>query len=255
LPHWIRSLLTVLVVPPPNLVLIALGGLVLMRWRWYRRVGIIIVAACLALLFVLALPVAGQALLVSLEQGLPLEPSKDAPPQAIVVLSAEVDHVVGPPNVNVGPLTLQRLRAAAALYRRTHLPILVSGGTLQEHDPPMATVMAESLRSDFGVPVQWVEASSRDTWENAADSAAILEPLKIHSVYVVTHAWHEKRAVIAFRHFGLQVTAAPVQLDVLSTTLLPEASAWLRSYYGLHEWVGTAWYWLVDHLHRSNSPA
>ena len=125
--------MTILVVPPPNLVLIALAGLVLMRWRWYRRAGTIIVAVSLVLLLVLSLPITGQSLLVSLEQGLPLTPPADAPPQAIVILSAEVEHTIGPgPDVRVGPLTLQRLRAGAALYRRTHLPILVSGGTLQK---------------------------------------------------------------------------------------------------------------------------
>ena len=196
--------MTILVVPPPNLVLIALAGLVVMRWRWYRRAGMIIVTASLVLLLVLSLPVTGQSLLVSLEQGLPLTPPADAPPQAIVILSAEVEHTVGPgPDVRVGPLTLQRLRAGAALYRRTHLPILVSGGTLQTDEPPIADLMADSLKNDFGVPVRWVEAQSRDTWENASNSAAVLAPLGIHSVYVVTHAWHEKRALIAFRSFWL----------------------------------------------------
>ena len=176
--------MTILVVPPPNLVLIALAGLVLMRLRWYRRAGTIIVAVSLVLLLVLSLPITGQSLLVSLEQNLPLTPLADASPQAIVILSAEVEHTIGPgPDVQVGPLTLQRLRAGAALYRRTHLPIMVSGGTLQEDEPPIAGLMADSLKNDFGVPVRWVEARSRTTWENASNSAAILEPQGIRSVY------------------------------------------------------------------------
>jgi uncharacterized SAM-binding protein YcdF (DUF218 family) len=255
LPHVIRSLLTVLLVPPFNLVLIAIGGLLLTFWRWYRGVGIAIVSVCLALLLIMASPITGQALLVSLEQDLPLVPPKDAPPQAIIVLSAEVAHTLGQPDVRVGPLTLQRLRAAAALYRRTHLPILVSGGTLQENDPPIATIMADSLKNDFGVPVQWTETKSSNTWENAADSAAILAPLDLRSVYLVTHAWHEKRALIAFRHFGLRVTAAPVQLDDFSAGWLPETTGWTRTYYGLHEWVGTAVYWLEAYWWSSNRAA
>ncbi|HSU04384.1 MAG TPA: YdcF family protein [Acetobacteraceae bacterium] len=247
--------MTVLLVPPFNLVLVAIGGLLLMCWRWYRRAGIAIVAISLALLLVLAVPITGQALLVSLEQGLPLEPPKDAPPQAIIVLGAEVEHTLGQPDVTVGPLTLQRLRAAASLYRRTHLPILVSGGTLHEDDPPIAGLMADSLKNDFGVPVQWVETKSFNTWENAGESAAILDPLGLRSVYVVTHAWHEKRALIAFRHFGFRVTAAPVQLDDFSAGWLPETTSWTRSYYGLHEWVGTAVYWLDAYLRPSNKAA
>ena len=241
-------------VPPPNLVLVAIAGLVLMRWR--RRAGTIVVAASLGLLLILSLPIVSQALIVSLEQGLPLDPPRNNPPQAIVILSAEMQHTLGPgPDVRVGPLTLQRLSAGAALARRTHLPILVSGGTLEENEPPIAKLMADSLRNDFGVPVQWIEDHSRNTWENASDSAAILEPLGIHSVYVVTHAWHERRAMIAFRRTGLRATAAPVQLDELNAGALPAVTAWLQSYYALHEWIGLAWYWLADHLWRSNSAA
>jgi len=242
------------VVPPPNLVLVAIAGLVLM-WR-RRRAGTIVVAASLGLLLILSLPIVSQALIVSLEQGLPLEPPRNDPPQAIVILSAEMQHTLGPgPDVRVGPLTLQRLSAGAALERRTHLPILVSGGTLEADEPPIAELMADSLRNDFGVPVQWIEDHSRNTWENASDSAAILEPLGIHSVYVVTHAWHEHRAMIAFRRTRLRATAAPVQLDELNAGALPAATAWLQSYYALHEWIGLAWYWLADHLWRSNSAA
>ena len=241
-------------VPPPNLVLVAIAGLVLM-WR-RRRAGTIVVAASLGLLLILSLPIVSQALIVSLEQGLPLEPPRNDPPQAIVILSAEMQHTLGPgPDVRVGPLTLQRLSAGAALERRTHLPILVSGGTLEADEPPIAELMADSLRNDFGVPVQWIEDHSRNTWENASDSAAILEPLGIHSVYVVTHAWHEHRAMIAFRRTRLRATAAPVQLDELNAGALPAATAWLQSYYALHEWIGLAWYWLADHLWRSNSAA
>jgi uncharacterized SAM-binding protein YcdF (DUF218 family) len=243
-------------VPPPNLVLATLVGLVLMRRLRWRRVGTVVVSTSLALLLILSVPVVSQALLISLEQGLPLVPPQNDPPQAIVILSAEVEHIRGPGlGIDVGPLTLQRLRAGAALQRRTHLPILVSGGSLQTDEPPIAGLMAAGLKNDFSVPVQWIEGRSRNTWQNASDSAAILEPLGIHSVYVVTHAWHEHRAVIAFRHAGLQATAAPVQLDSLSAGVLPSTTAWVHSYLALHEWIGLAWYWLVDQLRPSNRVA
>ncbi len=215
------------------------------------------VAASLALLLILSSPVVGQALLVSLEQGFPLEPPRNDPPQAIVILGAEMERALGtaPDDVQVGPLTLQRLRAGAALQRRTHLPVLVSGGELETDEPPIAELMADSLRNDFGVPVQWIEGRSRNTWENAAHSAAILEPLGIRSVYVVTHGWHERRAMIAFRRTDLKATAAPVQMDDISAGALPSVNGSMHSYFALHEWIGLAWYWLADHLWRSNRAA
>jgi uncharacterized SAM-binding protein YcdF (DUF218 family) len=243
------------VVPPPNLVLAAIAGLLLIHR--HRRAGSIVVACSLGLLLILALPITGQVLLVSLELGLPLEPPRDDPPQAIVILGAEVEHTPGkaPHDVQIGALSLQRLRAGAELQRRAHLPVLVSGGVLEKKDPPIAELMAASLKQDFGVQPQWVEGRSRNTWENARDSAAILEPLGIHSVYIVTHAWHEHRAMIAFRRVDMRVTAAPVQFDGLSSGVLPSVEGWTHSYFALHEWIGFAWYWLADHLWRSNNPA
>jgi uncharacterized SAM-binding protein YcdF (DUF218 family) len=44
-------------------------------------------------------------------------------------------------------------------------------------------LMADSLVHDFQVPAQWVERESRDTWENARLSAAILHQQGITSVY------------------------------------------------------------------------
>jgi uncharacterized SAM-binding protein YcdF (DUF218 family) len=111
---------------------------------------------------------------------------------------------------------------------------------------PIAALMAHSLGEDFGVPVRWTETGSRNTWENARDSAAILAAEGIHSVYVVTHAWHARRAVIAFSHFGITVTAAPVRVDALPSLTMaqfvPQTNAWSTSYFALHEMIGCVYY-------------
>ena len=244
----IRAALTDLAVPPVDLVYLGIIGLILRRR--FRRAGRAVTAIALAGLLVFAVPSVGDALLVSLEHGVPLDPPAQAPPQAIVILSAESDPVRDPPGIEVGALTLQRLRAGALLWRRVHLPVLVSGGRLRPDEEPIAIAMARTLRQTFGVPVRWVEARSLNTWQNAADSAAMLEPDGIHSVYLVTHAWHERRSVLAFRQFGLILTAAPVQLDAISFDLLPSVLGWSETYIALHEWIGLAFYHLLAAIHR-----
>ncbi len=236
----LRVLLTDLVIPPPSLVYVALAGVALAVAGRRMRLGVTIAAASLVVLLGLGLAPIGDTLLVSLERGVPLRPPPEAPPGAIVILSAEVDRT--PDGLQPGQLTLQRLLAGARLWQRTHLPVLVSGGSLEPGEMPVARVMAQTLERDFHVPVRWIEDRSQTTWQNAADSAAILRPSGIRSVYVVTHAWHERRAVLAFRHFGLLPTASPVPPDVVVAGLLPTVSGWTRSYYGLHEWVGLAVY-------------
>jgi uncharacterized SAM-binding protein YcdF (DUF218 family) len=184
---------------------------------------------------------------VALEIGLPMVPPADHPPQAIIVLGGEVmrDHN-DPLGTRAGLLTLDRLRAAAALYHRTSLPILVTGGTTERDTTAVGLVMESTLRDDFRIPVRWVESKSLDTRENALFSTDILRADGITSVYVVTSAWHMKRALVAFEGTGLTVTAAPTPPEGMAQPdfgeFLPHASAWQTAYFALHEWIGLIWY-------------
>jgi uncharacterized SAM-binding protein YcdF (DUF218 family) len=186
-------------------------------------------------------------MLIALEQNLPLTPPPDAPPRAIVILAGDIMRYGGavePPQP--GLASLERLRAGAALSRRTGLPVLISGGPIYDGERPLATLMADSMQHDFQVPVRWTEPASRDTWENAQFSAAILHGQDITSVYVVTQPWHMRRAIMAFARAGITVTAAPTRFDHLPEPLLaaitPNARAWRDSFYALHEWIGCVFY-------------
>jgi uncharacterized SAM-binding protein YcdF (DUF218 family) len=196
-------------------------------------------------LLLLALPAVSRLLLVSLEQDLPLTPRPDEPPKAIVILSGDVQRA-NSEAVYAGPLSLVRVRAGAELARKTGLPVLITGGKLRPSDTPIGSLMADSLRQDFGVPVQWVEQTSLDTWENAHLSAPILREHNIHSIYLVTDAWHMRRALLAFADTGIVVTAAPTYFERWPPDsvqdFVPKVSSWQLSFYALHEWIGCAWY-------------
>jgi uncharacterized SAM-binding protein YcdF (DUF218 family) len=147
---------------------------------------------------------------------------------------------------DIGVLSLQRLRAGAALQRATGLPVLITGGVLNGGREPVAVLMARSLRADFGVPARWVEPAARDTWENARLSAAMLRQAGIGTAYVVTHAWHMRRALIAFAGSGIVAVPAPLPLDPPPRgrlgDFMPRVANWQRGYFALHEWIGCAWY-------------
>jgi len=240
-----KSILLSLAMPPTGFVTLIVIGL-LLRGRWYRF-GRVLTWAAVAGLLLTSLPIVSYSALVALETGLPTTPPNDHPPQAIVVLSAEVVRASHEPfGARPGLLTLDRLRTGAALARRTGLPILVTGGTVGPETAAIALVMEQSLRDDFQTPARWVEPKSSDTWENARFSADILRAEGITSIYLVTHAWHMKRALLAFKGTGLTVTAAPVPLDEPQPftywDVMPRASAWHNAYYALHEWIGLLWY-------------
>jgi uncharacterized SAM-binding protein YcdF (DUF218 family) len=191
-----RGLLETLALPPTGLVALITIGL-LLGGTW-RRFGRRLTWVSLIGLILFGMPAVSYGLLVALETDLPLTPPADHPPQAIIVLGAEVIRAHQEDlGIRPGLLTLDRLRTAAALHRKTGLPILVTGGSTQPHTPAVALVMAQSLKDDFQTPARWVEPKSVDTWENARFSADILRAEGINSVYVVTHPWHMRRALLA----------------------------------------------------------
>lgn len=241
---------TFILIPPVNLVPLAIGGMVVAVWR--HRLGLAITAFAVTGLFVFSLPAVSSGLMRGLEADLPA--AAGAKPQAIVILSAEIRE--GQPGsvvagIDAGPMTLERLRAGARLAKQTQLPILVSGGIGHAGWPPLAVIMAKTLQLDFGLQPKWVESLSVDTWQNALDSAAILKHDGVDSVYVVTNAWHMRRALIAFRHAGLLAVPAPDRLQAAlpleMSDFVPAPVALLASYYAVHEWIGCAVYLLRDH--------
>jgi uncharacterized SAM-binding protein YcdF (DUF218 family) len=240
------ALATAVVVPPLNLLPLGFAGLAL-SWRW-PRFGRLLIAVSLFGLFVFSLPVTSRSLIASLEWSLPRAPP-DQPPAAIVILSGDADYGTDAgleTGVGIGALTLERMRAGVLMQRRTGLPVLVTGGVLEPGSAPIATLMAQSLRDEFGVPVRWIEPASEDTWQNAEFSAALLHAAGINSVYLVSHAWHLRRGAMAFAHFGIATTPAPLRYDRPARfnfdEFVPHASAVLNSYFALHEWIGILYY-------------
>jgi uncharacterized SAM-binding protein YcdF (DUF218 family) len=233
--------------PPDLFILLALVG-VLLAWRW-RGFGLWLALAATVLLYLLSTPLVSYGLVRAadaLALRMPVA-AVHAAPAAIVVLGAGVRRG-GPAGAAdlPGPDTLWRLAEAARLQRRLGLPILVSGGRVGEFRDSLADVMSRALTSDFRVPVRWREDRSRNTWENAAYSAAILRHAGIGTAFVVTRPWHMARALWSFAAVGYPVLPAPTpempSLRISEAMLLPQARALLESRQALHELIGLAWY-------------
>jgi uncharacterized SAM-binding protein YcdF (DUF218 family) len=240
------DVLKFLLLPPLNLLLLALAGMVVRRRQ--RRVGDIMIAAAVGLLLLLSTPLVSALALRTLETYPPLPPGPIAgDAQAIVLLGGDATPVLAEyGDETVGPMSLERVRYAADVQRRSGLPVLVSGGVLAAAKRPVGELMRDVLAKEFRVPVRWTETASRTTAENASLSAAILRREGVTKVLLVTHAWHMPRAVAAFERAGLVVLAAPTRATSAPEwrvrNFLPSADALQRSNYALHEWLGRAWY-------------
>lgn len=240
-----QGLLTALLLPPLLLVLLAmLGGLAALRGR---RWGGALAALAAGLLLALATPMAAGLLRHSLEREVATAGNGPAP-GAIVVLSADVAHGAGGPEL--GTFTLERVRAAAALHRANGLPLLVTGGPALAGEPSLAALMAESLARDFGLDTRWLEARATDTSDNAAMSAELLREAGIGAVFLVTHGWHMPRAQAAFARAGLATRAAPVRVgpppDGRFSDWVPSPRQLGDTWLFLREWAGRLVYALRD---------
>lgn len=239
-----------LFLPPLNLVLLALlGWLFSKRWPVLGR-GMILVA--ISGLFLLSLPIVAGSLLHSLEVHPVLDTTQPvAEDSAIVVLSAGMyqDAPEYGGDDTVGTLTLERLRYAAKLHRDFGLPVVTTGGILGDVETSLAEAMAKVLTGELGVGRVWQETEAFNTQQNAAFTETLLRSHGISTVYLVTHSWHMRRAVLVFEQAGLTVIPAPTRLggpfELSIGLFVPNAGALNVSYYALHEWLGQLWYLLA----------
>jgi uncharacterized SAM-binding protein YcdF (DUF218 family) len=205
----LKKLLSALLLPPTGLILLGLLGLLLAGRR--PRLGRALAGLSLLGLLALSLPPVAVALMAGLEPRVSVLAGDLDRAQAIVVLGG--GNYYGAPEYGgadtVGRYTLERIRYGARLQRQTGLPLLVTGGAPMGGRPE-GEAMKEALERDFGVPVAWVEAASRDTAENAAYSAPLLRQAGITRIALVSHAWHQRRAGALFERQGFEVIAAPM---------------------------------------------
>lgn len=242
---FLTNFVAAFLLPPLNLLLIALSGLLL--WRKRPRVAHLLLSSAFILLWLLSTPFLAESMLQSLE-GYSLKPDGDNPPSDAIVVLGGGTYFNAPEysGDTVSTTSLQRLRYAAKLYRDFNKPILLSGGTPTGSSISEAMLMKQVLEQEFNIPVQWLEEESKNTLESARYSYHLLQKSGIKRIYLVTHAWHMSRAKQVFEAAGFKVVPASTaftthyQNDLLD--FIPSASALRDSQIYLHEIIGMLWY-------------
>ncbi len=242
--NWIIvNFVSAFLLPPINLLVLGAAGLATVKK--HPRLGKSLIVTSFLFLFILSTPYAASTLLGSLET-FPAVTSLNPNAGAIVILGAGANSSAPEYGGDtVDALSLQRVRYGASLQRRSGLPILVSGGN-PAGDTPVGVLMKNALERDFQVPARWVEDRSSNTYENAMFSYKILHQSGIDTIYLVTHAWHMPRAVATFKKAGFHVIPAPTVFSsykhISLMDFMPNAPAFLKSYYAIHEMIGLVWY-------------
>jgi uncharacterized SAM-binding protein YcdF (DUF218 family) len=188
------------------------------------------------------MPMVGVRLARAVGVATPLDLSRAAAGGAVVILGggarASAPEYGGAPSPE--PVALQRVVYGAYVARELKLPILVTGTSIE------AAAMQDTLHRLFALDARWIDASARDTRENAQHSAALLRADGVTTVVLVTSSVHLRRAAHEFEDAGLVVLAAPTGIesptpDVLERAplgLLPTIAGLERSNEALREWLG-----------------
>ncbi len=169
---------------------------------------------------------------------------------AAIVLSGAVDAAASRATHRVElTAAADRIVAGFELLREGRAKaILLSGGPVNPEpgEPSEAERLAGALRAWGIAPERIViEGASRNTRENAVESARVVAARGWKRLLLVTSAAHLPRALGCFRAVGLAPDALPVDRragDGRGESWLPRASALSQSTEALHELAGRAAY-------------
>jgi uncharacterized SAM-binding protein YcdF (DUF218 family) len=149
------------------------------------------------------------------------------------------------------PIGFERTLEAARLYRLLNPDYVISSGGVVQDDSVGAAMKNALIQ--LGVPADriLVEGKSLNTRDEAVLVAAMLPPLNVEHVVLVTSPIHMRRSVGLFRAVGINVIPAVARQHEYSgflVHLLPSDAGLRTSALAVHEILGMAYYGLRGQL-------
>ncbi|RFF27855.1 MULTISPECIES: YdcF family protein [unclassified Wenzhouxiangella] len=247
---YLDKVLAQLAYPLGLAIALVLAGLALVGFR-RARMGLALALAGLGWLTLWSLPAVSDHIRASLEQRYENLPAEAAPEVDAIVLLGGGER--GTPKDWPYPDLARgadRIWHAARLYHAGKAPkIIVSGGRVGwTGDRQTGAEAMRELLTNLGVPGSAIlmETESRNTRENAVNTAAIAKQNDIEQVLLVTSALHMRRSLATFNAAGLEAVPAAADFEVMpepSHVLrwLPDAEALHDSTRAIKEYLG---YWV-----------
>jgi uncharacterized SAM-binding protein YcdF (DUF218 family) len=234
---------------PPGIfiVLLLLGAIFYKKARVYLFL-------CASLLYLLSTKAVGNFLLLPFEA--PYN-HKHVPKtvDAMVILSGGTYGKSA--NLTLGTSSFKRVVYGVMIAKKENLPIIFSGQGLKEYSESMSmrdtvselnyyfdinlTESENLLKNKFSI---LYENRSLNTYENAKYTKKLFSQLGVKnpSIYLVTSAFHLRRSIKLYKHFGFAIT--PIATDFMTTNKLnisyyfPTTIGLQMSYHALHEYAG-----------------
>jgi len=176
---------------------------------------------------------------------------------AVVVLGGE--NTPGSANMPLNTDPSKRALYGLMIAKSQNIPLIFSGGalngeeseadsfvkTMKEISKYLAIDMVFSPKLQTGKFVIVTEDKSMDTYQNAKFTKKKFEDAKIENptIYLTTSAYHMKRSILLYEHFGFKVIPNATDFKVGQKRrsvwdYFPKMSAFLKSFLALHEYAG-----------------
>ena len=193
----------------------------------------------------------------------PLEQSYNKPLKiqknvnAVIVLGG--GNIIGSANLPLTNDAYKRAIFGIMIGKSQNLPVLFSGGGLSKkhRESDAFLTCAKELEKPFGIDIKisknldtkrfslLVESKSLDTFQNAKFTKEKFRKKGIDKpvIYLVTSAYHMKRAVMLYRHFGFKVIPSATDFKISHRDsniwdYFPKMNAFRKSFVALHEYFG-----------------
>ena len=238
-------------------LLIAAGLLAgLLRWN---RIRTLASAMAALVLFVTLFTTTGAVLLQTLEDRIPRAALPAGGPTCIITLGGgfESEVVTARGGFEMAPAGDRFVETLRLAQQFPNARILISGGdgSLSGAYEGDAVIGARFFEA-FGIPTTRLirEEDSRDTFENAGNTQALLKENGLSDCLLITSAFHMPRSVGLFRKLGLDVLPWPTDYRTTGRASLgldftqPSTNSQLMTT-ALREWTGLLFYYLAGRTH------
>ncbi len=202
-----------------SILLIVVGLIFMWRYRasylsraW--RVGALLNASGVVMLYLACSPVVATGLAASLERLVPPLRPTDAPKcDAIVVLGSSFRwHRDGLEQKYFLSTSADRFRVAVAAYKLGKAPLLVLGGSGKADEPAVNEgQFQKQMALELGIPESAIVVGrqARNTESEAIQHASTLRGLGAKKILLATSVFHLPRAALQFRALGFEVVELP----------------------------------------------
>jgi uncharacterized SAM-binding protein YcdF (DUF218 family) len=245
---YLSKILPFFVMPLGVFFMLALLALLFIRKKRRRYAAVTLIAA-VSVMWVSSTPIAAKWLYGRIESIHPPVPLVGVPESDCIILLGGVVQPPEPPRVDMEfNNSIDRVHKAAELFAAGKAPYLIVTGGNQpwSRSSRSEAELIRELLVDWGVPEEAIrlEASSRNTRENAMYTRNVVDSIHCEEALLVTSAAHMPRSLAAFSAAGISVIPVSTDVRVAHTNkltlmdFLPSAHALEMSSRAIRELVG-----------------